>query len=184
MLTLEPLWFGSDWRRRISQTRQAFPEFAEVLLQFRVFRIAKALASHDDNVPTHQLILVMPERLANHSLEAIPFHGKLHAFLSDHKTQARMIELVVACKDQEVFPRNLTGWGVEDRLELPGKQKPLGPTEVLTHLPVPKSDGQTLAAFGAATRQNGAAVLGGHASTETVGASALDGAGLESAFHG
>src|SRR5690606_15580075 len=46
------------------------------------------------------------------------------------------------------------------------------------------SGGQTLAALGATTRQDGAAVLGGHAGTETMVASALEGAGLESAFHG
>src|SRR5690606_35542160 len=45
------------------------------------------------------------------------------------------------------------------------------------------SDGQTLAALGAATGQNLTAVLGGHAGTETVGAGALEGAGLESTFH-
>ena len=44
-------------------------------------------------------------------------------------------------------------------------------------------DSQTLAALGATTRQDLTAVLGGHTSTETVGASALEGAGLESAFH-
>ena len=46
------------------------------------------------------------------------------------------------------------------------------------------SDCQTLTAFGTATGQNGTAVLGGHTGTETVGASALDSAWLESAFHG
>ena len=44
-------------------------------------------------------------------------------------------------------------------------------------------DSQTLAAFGATARQNGAAVFGGHTGTETVGTSALDGAWLESTFH-
>src|SRR5690606_38714752 len=42
----------------------------------------------------------------------------------------------------------------------------------------------TLTAFGATAGQYGTAVFGSHASTETVGAGALDGAGLESAFHG
>ena len=46
-----------------------------------------------------------------------------------------------------------------------------------------KSDGQTLAALGATTRQNLTTVLGCHASAEAVNASALEGAGLESTFH-
>src|SRR5690606_2660049 len=46
------------------------------------------------------------------------------------------------------------------------------------------SDGQALAAFGATAGQNLTAVLGGHAGTETVNAGALEGAGLESTFHG
>jgi len=46
------------------------------------------------------------------------------------------------------------------------------------------SDGQTLAAFGTTTRNDLAAVLGSHTGTEAMGTSALDGAGLESAFHG
>ena len=46
-----------------------------------------------------------------------------------------------------------------------------------------KSDGQALAALGATTRQDLTTVLGGHTGTETVGTSALEGAGLESAFH-
>ena len=41
-----------------------------------------------------------------------------------------------------------------------------------------------MAAFGTTTSQNGTAALGSHTGTETVGASALDSAWLESAFHG
>lgn len=48
---------------------------------------------------------------------------------------------------------------------------------------VAQSDRQALAAFGAATAQDDAAVLGRHACAETVGALAFDNAGLESSFH-
>ena len=44
-------------------------------------------------------------------------------------------------------------------------------------------DSQTLAALGATTRQDLTAVLGGHTSTETVVALALQYAGLERSFH-
>lgn len=156
-----------------------------MLMQLGIFCVGQAFTGHDDHIPSSQLVLVMAERFANYTLEPVALDRKLDAFLSNHKTQARVIERVVARKDQEVLPRNLAGRGVKDRLELPGNQQSLAPAEVLTHLPVPAiSDGQTLAAFGTAARQNGAAVLGGHASTEAVSASALDGAGLESAFHG
>lgn len=46
-----------------------------------------------------------------------------------------------------------------------------------------RSNSQTLAAFGTATGQNDATVFGGHTGTETMGASALDCAWLESTFH-
>lgn len=42
---------------------------------------------------------------------------------------------------------------------------------------------EALAAFGAAAVEHGAAASGGHASTEAVGALALQDAGLEGSFH-
>ncbi|GFZ62776.1 hypothetical protein PSE10B_42440 [Pseudomonas amygdali pv. eriobotryae] len=45
-----------------------------------------------------------------------------------------MIKVVVARKEQEIFPRNLAGRGVKDCLEMPGSQQTLFPTEVSTHL--------------------------------------------------
>lgn len=48
-----------------------------------------------------------------------------------------MIELVVLGKDQEMLPRDLTGRGVKDCLELLRNEQSLVPAEVLTHLPMP-----------------------------------------------
>ena len=53
-----------------------------------------------------------------------------------------------------------------------------------SHRTVRGSDCQVLATLGTTASKDGTAVLGGHAGTETVGASALDSAWLESAFHG
>ncbi len=53
----------------------------------------------------------------------------------------------------------------------------------LQDLPRPDSDGQALAAFGAACIDHGAAAAGAHASQKTVGASTFDFRGLIGAFH-
>ncbi|CAE6955252.1 conserved protein of unknown function [Pseudomonas marincola] len=58
------------------------------------------------------------------------------------------------------------------------------PTEASTHHKTEILNGETSTALGAATRQDSTAVLSSHACTETMGASAFDGARLESAFHG
>ena len=54
---------------------------------------------------------------------------------------------------------------------------------MLSHRREASSDSELLAALGTTTGEYSAAVLGGHTSTETVGAGALDDAGLESTFH-
>lgn len=94
-----------------------------------------------------------------------------------------MIKLIVARKQQDTLARRFAAWRVEDCLELPGSEQALLPAEASTHHKTGKSDCEASAALGATTRQDGTAVLGSHASTEAVGTSAFDGAGLESAFH-
>ena len=94
-----------------------------------------------------------------------------------------MIKIVVACQQQDIFARNFAARGVEDCLELPGCQQTLFPAEASTHHKTEKLDSETGTALGAATRQDGTTVLGSHTGTEAMGASAFDGAGLESAFH-
>ena len=94
-----------------------------------------------------------------------------------------MIKLIVARKQQDTLARRFAAWRVEDCLELPGSEQALLPAEASTHHKTGKSDCETSTALGATTRQDGTAVLGSHASTEAVGTSAFDGAGLESAFH-
>ncbi len=55
-------------------------------------------------------------------------------FFPDNQPETGVIKIVVARKEQEIFPRNLAGRGVKDCLEMPGSKQTLFPTEVLTHL--------------------------------------------------
>ncbi|AMA47730.1 hypothetical protein APT63_20015 [Pseudomonas sp. 22-AL-CL-001] len=102
-------------------------------MQFRIFRLAQPSTRDDHDVPTCKHVLVQAKRIAHQAFEAITLNGELDALLADHQPEAWMIETVLASKDQQVFPWNLAGWGVEDRFEVPGGKQSLVPTEVLTH---------------------------------------------------
>ena len=95
-----------------------------------------------------------------------------------------MIKRVVTRQQQDIFARRFAAGGVEDCLELPGCKQTLFPAEASTHHKTGNLYGEASTALGAATRQDCTAILGRHASTEAVGTSAFDSAGLESTFHG
>ncbi|ROM92059.1 hypothetical protein BK658_22215 [Pseudomonas brassicacearum] len=105
-----------------------------MLNQFGVFYITQTFARDDNDIPTNQRILVEAKRFAHQTLEAIAFNGELHTLFPDNQPETGVIEIVGACKEQEIFPRNLAGRGVKDCLEMPGGKQTLFPTEVLTHL--------------------------------------------------
>ncbi len=104
-----------------------------MLNQFGVFYVTQTFARDDNDVPTHQRILVKAKRFAHQTFEAIALNGELDALLANHQAEAWVVKIVVACKEQEIFPRNLAGGGVKDCLEMPGGKQTLFPTEVLTH---------------------------------------------------
>lgn len=104
-----------------------------MLMQFRIFHVAQTLACHDHYVPAGQEFLVQAERIAHHTFESIALNGEFDALFPDHQPETGVAEIVVARKEQEVFPWNLAGWGVEDCLEMPGCKQTLIPIEVLTH---------------------------------------------------
>jgi len=104
-----------------------------MLNQLGVFNVAQAFARDDHDIPSNQIVLVETKRFAHQAFQAIALDGELDALLTDHQTQAGVIQVVVAHKEQEIFPRNLAGGGVKDCLEMPGCQQALFPTEVLTH---------------------------------------------------
>ncbi len=95
MTTIGDLRFGLGGRAR-SIAREAFPELAELLSQFAVVQVAKALARDDNDVPADQAVLIQAERFADLTFQAIAFNGELDALLADHQTQAGMIKIVVA----------------------------------------------------------------------------------------
>ena len=105
-----------------------------MLNQFGVFYVAQTFARDDNDVPADQRILVQTERFAHQTFEAIALNGELYALFPDNQPETRVIKIVVARKEQEIFPRNLAGRGVKDCLEMPGCKQTLFPTEVLTHL--------------------------------------------------
>ncbi len=78
-----------------------------MLVQFRVFYIAKAFARDDDNVPADQDLLVKAKRIAHQTLQAVALNGKLDALLADHQTQAGVIKAVLAGKEQETLAGHL-----------------------------------------------------------------------------
>ncbi len=104
-----------------------------MLNQFGVFNVTQAFSRDDHDIPSNQVVLVKTKRFAHQAFQAIALDGELDALLTDHQTQTGVIKVVVAHKEQEIFPRNLAGGGVKDCLEMPGCQQTLFPTEVLTH---------------------------------------------------
>jgi len=132
ILTVYPFRFGlHHWSGTAAS--QALPELAEMLMQFRIFYVTQTFPRDDDDIPANQKILVQAERVAHQAFESVALNGELDALFPDHKPQTRVIELVFARKEQQVFPWNLAGWGVKDRFEVSGCQKTLFPTVVLTH---------------------------------------------------
>lgn len=104
-----------------------------MLNQFGVFNITQAFSRDNHDIPSNQGVLVETKRFAHQAFQAIALDGELDALLTDHQSQAGVIQVVVAHKEQKIFPRNLAGGGVKDCLEMPGCQQTLFPTEVLTH---------------------------------------------------
>jgi len=78
-----------------------------MLVQFRVFYIAKAFARDDDYVPAGQDFLVSTKRIAHQTLQAIALNGKLYGFFADHQAQTGMIQSVFAGKQQETLAGHL-----------------------------------------------------------------------------
>ena len=78
-----------------------------MLVQFRVFYLAKAFARDDDYVPAGQDFLVAAKRIAHQTLQTIALNGKLDAFLADHQSQAGVIQSVLAGKEQETLAGHL-----------------------------------------------------------------------------
>ncbi|KKX59823.1 hypothetical protein PU99_19615 [Pseudomonas putida] len=105
-----------------------------MLNQFGVFYVTQTFARDDNDVPAGQCILVQPKRFAHQTFEAIALDGELYTLFPDNQPESGVIKIVVARKEQEIFPRNLAGRGVKDCLEMPGGKQTLFPTEVLTHL--------------------------------------------------
>ncbi|MCY1401604.1 hypothetical protein D9M71_167270 [compost metagenome] len=104
-----------------------------MLVQFRVFYLTQSLARDDHDVQAGKQLLVQTKGIAHQALEAVALNGELDTLLADYQAKAWVIEAVLASKDQQVFPWNLAGWGVEDRFEMSGCKQSLFPTEVLTH---------------------------------------------------
>ena len=105
-----------------------------MLNQFGVFYVPQTFARDDNYVPADQRILVQAKRFAHQTFEAIALDGELYALFPDYQPETGVIKIVIARKEQEVFPRNLAGRGVKDCFEMPGRKQTLVPTEVLTHL--------------------------------------------------
>ncbi len=104
-----------------------------MLNQFGVFNVTQAFTRDNHDIPTNQVVLVEAKRFAHEAFQAVALNGELDALFADHQPEAGVIKIVVAHKEQEIFPRNLAGGGVKDCLEMPGCQQTLFPTEVLTH---------------------------------------------------
>lgn len=103
---VHPYGFSLDlWSR--PTTSEALPDLAKMLVQFRVFYIAKAFAGDDHYVPAGQDALMKAERIAHQTLEAIALNGELYGFFSDHQAQAGVIESVLAGKEQQTLAGHL-----------------------------------------------------------------------------
>ena len=63
---------------------EAFPKFAKLACQLSIIQITKAFARHHYDVPTDQIILVLPKRFADLACQAIAFNRELDALLADH----------------------------------------------------------------------------------------------------
>ncbi len=78
-----------------------------MLVQFRVFYLTQSLARDDHDVQPGKQLLVKTKGIAHQALEAVALNGELDALLADHQAETRVIETVLASKDQQVFPGTL-----------------------------------------------------------------------------
>lgn len=132
-------------------------------------------------------MLAKAQMLTSKALDAIAFMGTANIFARDDEANAGMSEIIGA-RQQSELRRASPGRLVKDLLELLGSKEPELPTKFQRWQPgqggrLNLNASQLGAAFGTATGQNLAAILGGHAGTEAVGALALQHAGLKCAFH-
>lgn len=132
-------------------------------------------------------MLMKTQVLSRKPLDAIAFMSSANVLARDDEANARVTE-VIGTRQQGELRRASPGRLVKDLLELLGSKEPKLPTKFQRWQPgqggrLNLNASQLGAAFGTATGQNLAAILGGHAGTETVGALALQHAGLKCAFH-
>ena len=78
-----------------------------MLNQFGVFYVAQTFARDDNDIPADQRILVQTERFAHQTFEAIALNGELYALFPDNQPETGVIKIVVARKEQEIFPGTL-----------------------------------------------------------------------------
>ena len=132
-------------------------------------------------------MLMQTQVLTGKTLDAVAFVGATNIFAGDDEANAGMAK-IIGTRQQGELRRASPGRLVKDLLELLGSKEPELPTKFQRWQPgqggrLNLNASQLGAAFGTATGQNLAAILGGHAGTEAVGALALQHAGLKCAFH-
>ena len=145
-----------------------------------VVDLSHAGLGEDHDIDAGQALVSEAEALARTALDSIAVNGTLGVLLGDGQAEPRGTERIRFVQQQQMRRRKALGI-LEDALEIPGSQQALVPGKILVRHVLRR---QTLAALGATALQHEAAVLGGHAATETVHALAMQFAGLESTFHG
>jgi len=159
------------------------PQPIQGITQRCVAEIECLATGHDHQVQAVQGLAAMAEAFAYQPLETIAVDSVACLLAGDSQTEPRRLAIVGPGKNGEVSVLG-TLRPLEDPSEFVGLQQAGGAWKI------PARDqqlgllgSQAGAALGAACLDDLAAIGGGHAGTETVGAGALQAAGLKCAFH-
>lgn len=137
---------------------------------------------HDD-VESPQRRLVVAEALAGDALDAVSVHGATGGLFRNCQPEARVVGTVGRGQHGEARVAG-TLRPLEDPLELRLARQPCAASKTrATRRGIQRSGGQPSASLGATSLEHQPPALGLHARPETVGALALEDAGLKSSLH-
>ncbi len=148
-----------------------------------VVHIFQARAHHHHQVQPPQKFSMLAEALSDDALDPIAGRGLAQAPLRHRKAQAGVRQPGRTGEHDEMAITGTPGI-LEDPTELGALEQPGAAGKALCADGPSSSRCQPGATFGAPGLDHLTPVLGGHPGTETMGAGALEVAGLECAFHG
>ena len=152
----------------------------------------RSRAAEYNDVQGRHAAIRCAKTLARQALDEISFHGSRNVLLGDCQSQPVLRPFAGAREQKDFFLSRLPLCRAKNAPVVGGGKQPLRSLETLVHGILPRtlsaldangSGCEALAPLGAAACNHGAATLGCHAGSETVGALALEYSGLKCSLH-